>query len=202
MPQRPQTTRPSGSHHKAPPATRKATDADAKKYGIPKGYSLKNWDPTEEPILLLGSVFDANSLGKWIYDWTVYSRGSSTPISEVAGELWLLLIQLAGKIKRGIETVPRIRIPDNKEMVEDFIQSGERLTDKLKKLLKTCEQPMLTASRKKDAQLGQQSGIEFVETMFGRERELEKTEKFMQSVRLWNLRFDANCEEILKHPSE
>lgn len=202
IPQRPQTTRPSGSHHKAPPATRKATDADAKRYGIPKGYSLKNWDPTEEPILLLGSVFDANSLGKWIYDWTVYSRGSSTPISEVAGELWLLLIQLAGKIKRGIETAPRIRTPDNKEMVEDFILSGERLTDKLKKLLKTCEQPMLTASRKKDAQLGQQSGIEFVETMFGRERELEKTEKFMQSVRLWNLRFDANCEEILKHPSE
>lgn len=202
IPQRPQTTRPSTSQHKAPPATRKATEADARRYAIPKGYSLKNWDPTEEPILLLGSVFDANSLGKWIYDWTVYSRGSSTPISEVAGELWLLLIQLAGKIKRGMETVPKIRTPDNKEMVEDFIKSGERLTDKLKKLLKTCEQPMLMASKKKDAPLGQQSGIEFVETMFGRDREFEKTEKFMQSVRLWNLRFDANCEDVLKNPRQ
>lgn len=45
---------------------REATEADATKHRIPKGYSLKNWDPTEEPILLLGSVFDANSLGKWI----------------------------------------------------------------------------------------------------------------------------------------
>lgn len=200
IPQRPATTRPVATPHKAPPAQRKAVQADAQKYGIPSGYSLKNWDPTEEPILLLGSVFDANSLGKWIYDWTVYSKGSSTPISEEAGELWLLLIQLAGKVKRAKETVPRVRVHDNKDMIEDFIGSGERLTDKLRDLLKSCEKPMLKASKRKDAQLGQNSGIEFVNTMFGRERKLEKTEQFMQSVRLWNLRFDANCEDVLKHP--
>lgn len=202
VPQRPHTARPETSRHKAPPVARKATDTDAKKYGIPKGYSLKNWDPTEEPILLLGSVFDSNSLGKWIYDWTVYSRGSSTPITEVAGEMWLLLIQLGGKIKRAKEIVPRVRTLDNRELLEDFIAGGERLTDKLKKLLKTCEKPMLASSKKGNAQLGQRSGIEFVDTMFGRERELEKTEKFMQSVRLWNLRFDANCEDVLRHPGQ
>lgn len=202
IPQRPQTTRPANSHHKAPPpTTRKATEADAKKYRIPQGYSLKNWDPTEEPILLLGSVFDANSLGKWIYDWTVYTHGPSTPISEMAGDMWLLLIQLAGKVKRSKECVPRIRTLENREMIEDFIESGERLTDKLRKLLKTCEQPMLKASKKKE-QLGKNSGIEFVETLFGRERELEKSERFMQSVRLWNLRFDANCEDVLKQPAK
>ncbi|ROW03339.1 hypothetical protein VSDG_01267 [Cytospora chrysosperma] len=202
LPQRPQSARPASSQQRAPPVVRKATDADAKKYRIPSGYSLKNWDPTEEPILLLGSVFDANSLGKWIFDWTVYLHSPSTPISDVAGDLWLLLIQLAGKIKRAKEVVPRIRTFDNKEMVEDFIESGERLTDKLRKLLKTCEQPMLKASKKKDTQLGKSSGVEFVETLFGRERELEKTERFMQSVRLWNLRFDANCEDVLKHPGK
>lgn len=201
IPQRPQTTRPASSHKAPPPATRKATEADAKKYRIPPGYSLKNWDPTEEPILLLGSVFDANSLGKWIYDWTVYTHGPSTPISEMAGEMWLLLIQLAGKIKRSKECVPRIRLLDSREMVEDFIESGERITDKLRKLLKTCEQPMLKASKKKE-QLGRNSGIEFVETLFGRERELEKSERFMQQVRLWNLRFDANCEEVLRQPTK
>lgn len=199
-PQRAQTVRPETSRHKAPPPTRMATDADAKKYGIPKGYSLKNWDPTEEPIIMLGSVFDSNSLGKWIYDWTVYSRGSSTPITEVAGEMWLLLIQLGGKVKRAKETVPRVRTLDNRELLEDFIAGGERLTDKLKKLLKTCEKPMLAGSKKGNSQLGQRSGIEFVDTMFGRERELEKTEKFMQSVRLWNHRFDINCDDVLRHP--
>lgn len=202
-PQRPATVRPSSSHaKKASPPPAKATEADALKHRIPAGYSLKNWDPTEEPIMLLGSVFDSNSLGKWIYDWTVYHHGPATPISEMAGELWLLLIQLSGKVKRSEECVPRIRTQDNREMIEDFIESGERLTDKLRQLLKRCETPMLKASKRKDApQLGKGSGVEFVETLFGRERELEKTERFMQSVRLWNLRFDANCEEILKKPT-
>jgi hypothetical protein len=201
MPQRPATARPTSSHKKAAPAAPRATEADAKKHRIPSGYSLKNWDPTEEPILLLGSVFDANSLGKWIYDWTVYHHGPTTPISDMAGELWLLLIQLSGKIRRSEECVPRIRSQENKEMIDDFIESGERLTDKLRKLLKACEAPMLRASKRKESQLGKNAGVEFVETLFGRERELEKTERFMQSVRLWNLRFDANCEEILKKPT-
>jgi hypothetical protein len=89
-------------------------------------------------------------------------------------------------------------------MVEDFIESGERLTDKLRKLLKTCEQPMLkaAATKRKDSQLGKNAGIEFVETLFGRERELDRTEKFMQGVRLFNLRFDANCEDILRNPTQ
>ncbi|KAK3316479.1 hypothetical protein B0H66DRAFT_296181 [Apodospora peruviana] len=204
VPQRPQTARPSSSHKKAvPPTTRQASTADAKRHGIPAGYSLKNWDPTEEPIMLLGSVFDANSLGKWIYDWTVYHHGPATPISDMAGEMWLLLIQLAGKLKRADEAVPKIRTKDNREMIEEFIEAGDRLTDKLRKLLKACEAPMLRSSAKarKDPQLGKNAGVEFVETLFGRERELEKTERFMTSVRLWNLRFDANCEEILRKPT-
>jgi hypothetical protein len=151
--------------------------------------------------MLLGSVFDANSLGKWIYDWTVFNFTGNHPISDLAGELWMLLIQLAGKVKRAEETAPRIRSQDNREIVEDFIESGERLTDKLRKLLKACEAPMLKSAKKaKDNQLGMNAGVEFVNTLWGRDRELEKTERFMASVRLWNLRFDANCEEILQKP--
>ncbi|EFX00420.1 hypothetical protein CMQ_7422 [Grosmannia clavigera kw1407] len=217
IPQRSATARPSSSHQPPPPATmasskksggsaspapQKATEADAKKHHIPAGYSLKNWDPSEEPIMLLGSVFDANSLGKWIYDWTTYHHGPSSPIAEVAGEMWLLLIQLAGKIKRADEVMCRVRTKENREMLEDFILSGERLTDKLRKLLKTCEQPMLRTGKREKTQLGKNAGIEFVETLFGRERELEKTERFMQSVRLWNLRFDANCEDIIRQPTK
>jgi hypothetical protein len=155
--------------------------------------------------MLLGSVFDANSLGKWIYDWTVYHHGPATPIADMAGELWLLLIQLAGKVKRAEECMPRIRKEDSRDMVEDFIESGDRLTDKLKKLLKACETPMLKAGKKhgKDStQLGKNAGIEFVDSIFGRDRQLDATEKFMASIRLWNLRFDANCEDILLRPGQ
>jgi hypothetical protein len=153
--------------------------------------------------MLLGSVFDANSLGKWIYDWTVYHHGPATPIADMAGELWLLIIQLAGKTKRAEECMPTIRMKENQEMVEDFIESGERLTDKLKKLLKACEIPMIKEAKKApNKQPGNKVGTEFVDSIFGRDRHLEATEKFMASVRLWNLRFDANCEDILRRPRQ
>ncbi len=188
-----------------PPPPPEATAADAAKAGIPAGYSIKNWDPTESPILLLGSVFDANSLGKWIYDWTVFHHGAATPMSEVAGDLWLLLIKLAGKMKRADECLPRIRAVDNQEMVEDFLESGDRLWGRFKKLLKACEEFMWKAAKREGSKgtvkMGKNSGCEFVDSIFGRDRELENTESLMQSIRLWNLRFDANCEDILRRPS-
>lgn len=201
---RPQPTTPKRpSTAKASP---KATEEDARRAGIPAGYSYKNWDPTEEPIMLLGSVFDANSLGKWIYDWTVFHYGPATPLSEMAGELWLLLIQLAGKVKRAEETMPKIRKQEGREMVEDFLESGERLWIRFAKLLKLCEDYMWKAAKKehgdkKPVQMGKNSGCEFVDSIFGRDRELEKTEKLMTGMRLWSMRFDANCEEYLRYPS-
>ncbi|MCJ1259126.1 hypothetical protein MMC24_006961 [Lignoscripta atroalba] len=197
------TTPPKPARPAKPPP--QATPADAARERIPAGYSLKNWDPTESPILLLGSVFDANSLGKWIYDWTVFHHGPATPMSEVAGDLWLLLIKLAGKMKRAEECLPRIRAADNREMVDDFLESGDRLWDRMKKLLKMCEEFMWRAAKRDGAKgtvtMGKNSGCEFVDSIFGRDRELEKTEKLMTSIRLWNMRFDANCEEILRRPS-
>ncbi|PLN78467.1 hypothetical protein BDW42DRAFT_174888 [Aspergillus taichungensis] len=188
----------------AKPATH-ATEEDAARAGIPPGYSIKNWDPTEMPIILLGSVFDANSLGKWIYDWTVFHHGASTPMADVAGELWLLLIKLAGKVKRADECVDRIKRTDAHETVESFLESGERLWGRFKKLLKTCEQFMWKAAKRESGKgpvsMGRNAGCEFVESIFGRDRELENTEKLMHSIRLWNMRFDANCEEILRHPT-
>jgi hypothetical protein len=204
------TTRPQPQPTPKRPTTAKtvtkATEEDARRAGIPAGYSYKNWDPTEEPIMLLGSVFDANSLGKWIYDWTVFHNGPATPLAEMAGELWLLLIQLAGKVKRAEETMTKIRKQESREMVEDFLESGERLWIRFAKLLKTCEDFMWKAAKKetgasKPLAMGKNSGCEFVDSIFGRDRELEKTEKLMTGMRLWSMRFDANCEEILRHPS-
>ncbi|KAJ5745915.1 hypothetical protein N7520_011097 [Penicillium odoratum] len=187
-----------------PPPT--ATEEDAERAGIPPGYSTKNWDPTEAPIILLGSVFDASSLGKWIYDWTVFHHGASTPMADVAGDLWLLLIKLAGKVKRADECLPRIKCIEAQEVVEDFLESGDRLWSRFKKLLKGCELYMWKAAKRESGKgapvsMGRNAGCEFVESIFGRDRELENTEKLMNSIRLWNMRFDANCEDILRRPS-
>jgi hypothetical protein len=193
----------SAKRYKAVP--QKATEEDARKAGIPSGYSLKNWDPTEEPIMLLGSVFDANSMGKWIYDWTVFYYGPTTPLAEMAGELWLLLIQLAGKVKRAEETLPKIRNIERHEMVEDFLDSGIRLWYRFAKLLKICEGFMLKAAKKesgenKPVSMGKNSASEFLDSIFGRDRELERTENLMTGMRLWSMRFDANCNDILHYP--
>jgi hypothetical protein len=203
---RTQPTTPKKPTPAAAKPTSKATEEDARRAGIPAGYSYKNWDPSEEPIMLLGSVFDANSLGKWIYDWTVFYNGPATPLAEMAGELWLLLIQLAGKVKRAEETMPKIRKKESHEMVEDFLESGERLWIRFAKLLKVCEDYMWKAAKKENGEkkpvsMGKNSGREFVDSIFGRDRELEKTEKLMTGMRLWSMRFDANCDDILRHPT-
>ena len=53
-------------------------------------------------VMLLGSVFDANSLGKWIYDWTVFHHGPGTPMSEFAGDLLCYSsISLTSETRRG-----------------------------------------------------------------------------------------------------
>ncbi|PQE14732.1 vegetative cell wall gp1 protein [Rutstroemia sp. NJR-2017a BBW] len=156
--------------------------------------------------MLLGSIFDANSLGKWIDDWTVYHHGPATPFSDISGKLWLLLVQLAGKVKRAEEYIPHIRRLEDKGIVDDFILSGERLTDKLKTLLKACEAPILKAGRKGSSKtathLGKNTATDFVDSIFGRDRQLDATEKFMASIRLWNMRFDVNCEYILQRPGQ
>ncbi|KAI6773038.1 hypothetical protein HG530_003996 [Fusarium avenaceum] len=190
--------------------TKEETSTDkkamARKHRIPDSYSLKHWDPEEEPILLLGSVFDANSIGKWIYDWAVYIYGPATPMSDVAGELWLLLIQLAGKLKRSGEIVISVSHEESRDLVEDFIEAGERLSVKFQGLLRRCESSAVKAwkartEKEPNCKFDKKGAIEMIEAMFGVDLEFGRTEKFMTNARLYNLRFDVNCEEILRNPA-
>lgn len=178
---------------------REATAKDAKKYDIPTGYSLKRWDPDEEPLLLLGSVFDANSLGKWIYDWTAFRHGAGTPMCDLAGELWLLMIRLAGKQKKIEASLSRLTNSEDKELLEGFCLSAGHLWGKFKKLLKACEEYMWKPVKKgREVKMGKESGREFVDTMFGRDRILDATETLMKGMRLWIMRYEANCERHTK----
>jgi hypothetical protein len=88
------------------------------------------------------------------------------------------------EVKRSEVCMARSRFEANREMVGDFIESGQPLTDKLKKLLKACESPMLKARGRNDGTLGKNAGIKFVDAIFGLDRQLESTEKLMASIRL------------------
>lgn len=84
--------------------------------------------------------------------------------------------------------MPRIRSEDNRLIINDFIKFGERLIDKLKKLLKTYEGPTLKVSKrfgsKEPLLLGKNSSIEFINLIFSYDRQLDHIEKFMTSIRL------------------
>ena len=121
------------------------------------------------------------------------------PISDMAGELWLLLISLAGKIHCVKELITRIGKEENREMIDHFIQSGYRLIRSLEKLLQVCEKTMSKACKKSKRQTSaQDAGTEFVNAMFGRDGQLEITEKFMSSVRLWIFEYDNQCGDIMR----
>jgi hypothetical protein len=188
----------------------------AREAGIPSGYALRNWDPEEEPIRMLGSIFDMQSIGKWMFDWTIYHQGPAHPYTTIASELWILLIRLAGKSmisEKFMSRVDRMKqhestqpIPEEEdlEMVEDFLESAERLLVKFQKLLNICEGNMLqTAKHQKgdtkpfSPSVAKDIGKELILTIFGREEKLEMTEKWMSSVRLWSMRWDAVCLEII-----
>lgn len=153
---------------------------------------------------MLGFVFDADSLGKWMYDWTVYRYGALTPMAEMGGDLWLLLIKLAGKTKRANEGVVRINKAEEQEMIYDFIKGGQRLWERCQQLLKGCEYFMMKAAKTQSNKtlLGKKAGTEFVDSIFGEDRYLEATERLMNKLRVWTMRFHVNCEDILRFASE
>jgi len=64
----------------------------------------------------------------------------------------------------------------------------------LEELLKGCEHYMLQAAKRDTKTMGRKAGTAFVNSIFGRNRYLELTEKIMNQVRLWNMPFDINCE--------
>ena len=103
-------------------------------------------------------------------------------------------------MQRAEEGIRRVRYKEDKDMLNDFLDSGDRVWRKLKSLIKTCEEAMWEGATKDGSRkvMGQKSGVAFVDAFFGRDGEIEKTERLMTAMRLFNMRFDANCEDILR----
>ena len=174
---------------------RQATKEDRLRYNIGPKYSTRDWDPTERPIILLGSVFDANSIGKYIYDWTIAHYKAGSPMSEVAGDLWVLLIKFAGKMKRAEAGISRIRSKTNRMRVQEFINDGQKIWAMLERQLDKCEEYMWECAKKNKETgatvMDPNAGSELVKGLFGRDRRLGRTEKLMQQLRNWTVEFEG-----------
>jgi hypothetical protein len=165
-------------------------DRKGPQYDFPAGYNLRDWDREERPIVVAGSVFDANSLGKWIFDWscTVYGKGS--PIADVAGELWLGLIRLAGRIGE-LGVLPKSQV------AAGLLRRAERLWYRFVELVQVCNDHMLSSKEAvRDGRIGQKSVSRFLGVMFGRGQNLEATERLIQSIRNWNFEYQEVYEPM------
>lgn len=172
----------------------------AKNYHIPRGYSLDLWDHTEKPLILAGSVFDSNSFGKWMYDWSTYAYGPESSLAVVAGEMWLCLIRLAGKVKvlenRGRFKKRFRRVGDG--LCRSLLAEGTSLWEDFLRLFSRCEKSMyMTTEYIKHRRLAADSAVAFVESVFGVEDRLLRVEALIDEASAWDRRFD----DILAEPS-
>ena len=119
---------------------------------------------------------------------------------DVAGDLWFVLIEFHGRLKHFENIVHRNEGSGNPNLliIEEAVDNGESLSEKLRKLLEKCEEPMLRAAPANTRRLGYEAGRAFVKTMFGREGLLEEMERLMQDMRDWIDNWKKECEGIVK----
>ena len=179
---------------------RRRTSHDVENWEIPEGYATRNWDPLQRPLLLLGSVFDGNSLGKWIYDWTVYCYGPRAPMADVAAELWLLLITMAGRERIVRENEGRVGSKEEEAAAREVAAGLRALWAQLIAILASCEGAMKRVG-KRDAKgeryMDLEAGVAFVQCMFGRDYQLGPTEELMNGIRTWKMDADMRCAVML-----
>lgn len=178
------------------------------RHKVSPNYDLQHWDPDERPLTVVGSAFDAYSLGKWIYGWGVHAYGKDAPETQASHHLWDLIVQMADKLRSSEKFVAQsLRIEnveqgENSDMVRDFIEAGERLMEKFQKHLKKCER---SVERSVDGSGNNETGflssdecVTFVKVLFSSARHFENTTSLVRNIRLWNVRWDANCADVVE----
>ena len=84
-------------------------------------------------------------------------------------------------------------------MIQDFQSSAYRQWYKVKQLLQTCEIFMWKNARRavgKKIVMGKDAGIEFPDSIFGFDDEVERTENVMTDIRVGEFRFEVNCTDL------
>ena len=191
---------------------RKATSKDCVRYGIPPDLDLEMWNPEEQPILLLKTVFDADSVGKWIYDCTSQLYGPETAVAGIVHFLSAQLTEMsvkAGRIKKALHI-----LGDNppKKILLYFLEAASRLVCHFQDIIRRCERTILDTidrgdddddngddgnDNDNDEQSGREDhmGAEFFKCMFGPKKELDAVEEFMTAAHEWCHCFELQCKE-------
>jgi hypothetical protein len=142
--------------------------------------------------------FDLTTVGKHIYDCAVCRYSGQYPVTELAGEPWLLLLTLSENSEKAKAILPRIRTGRGRDVVKHCLDAKARLDGVLRGLLDSCLGPFSISEGGKTCH-GKDYDFRFVETFFERDRELHMTVKMMEAIRKWNMFLDVKGVEILDH---
>jgi hypothetical protein len=159
----------------------------AARRNIPRGFSLRRWDPEEQPFLVAGTAFDANSLGKWIFDWACFAYGRSCPLIDVAGDFWVMLIRLTG----GLSGMGLLKRWEMTESLYEALAVGEKLLSAVAEHVAQCERSLRSTKEfKQRRKLGQESATAFVKAFLGSDKYLSRTEDITHDMRDWQRRYN------------
>ncbi|KAK2771850.1 calcium calmodulin-dependent protein kinase type 1b [Colletotrichum kahawae] len=175
-----------------------AKQSDAENYRIPPKYDLSRWDPRKKPLLFLYCVFDLISIGTWFNDTIVSCRQYGQSISEkdmeVLKDLAILLEKLDDSLSKAIQHSIHVEKADDKEMIQDLTDGGERLVIKVQKFLQAW-QGMMSLEDGLAGFLLESGAMKHL----GTEKLRSKVETLEQSLRVWVLRYNAYSSEKIKH---
>lgn len=121
-------------------------------------------------------------------------------LHNIPGEIWLQLHKEAKNMQRAYASIPTIEFSDNEEIIQDFLESGKRLIVRCKTLIDICKEYI-----RRTPPSGNVVGFSIIRrqlTLAELEKQMQSDgENLMRVLSLWNLRFEANCNDILEHPS-
>ena len=151
-------------------------------------------------MILLGSVYDPFSIGQWIYDWTVSQFNAASPIADIAGDIWMTFLKLASRCVQAEVGLRTLQSRGDRNVLKEFLGSADEVWDSYEEILRVCQVAMMRTVRREGGKqvIDEEAGREFVETMFGRDRELERTEAMRAALHHWVDEFEDVCEPVLR----
>jgi hypothetical protein len=178
-----------------------ATEEDARRAGILLGCSSTK-DSSEDLFFLLNWAFDAHSLGEFIDAIGLIHYGPGTRGAREAGEIWLYLTELTGKMKWLKELVlSNTNSEQNDEgRLRDLLTYGERLFVQLRDLLDLCEDRILMGAEQdgnmEDSKVDKAADLKIIETLLesGQGRKARGT--LIRDIHSWSLETDVFRDSI------
>ncbi|KAJ0114245.1 hypothetical protein J7T55_010632 [Diaporthe amygdali] len=180
-----------------PQRPRRATDQDARAWGLETGLEMARWDPDEQPFVFLGSILDQHNLGRLILDYSVAFRGSNAPMTAVVEDFCDQLLVLNEDLKQCKHFDPSGRSQESRDTVDWFLSTGDKMNASVQHLLKVCQEYML-GSLREDGSVGREACARFIDVFLGRDYELEKAEMLTQNMHAWHVDFQKSCAPRLR----